>query len=220
MNIKIIACSLKGYELGQKIAEKYGCTVESGSKITSEKLNIPFVNHYEWTNKNFENSDALIFIGAVGIAVRSVGKLLKSKLTDPAVICIDDCGKFTIPILSGHVGGANKLALEISDYINSIPVVTTATDINNVFAIDSWAVSQGLKIRRAYKIKEVSGKLLHGENIVIKTEVSIVGNPPKGVKVIDLTENCDFDVIITSNADEKSDSLMLLWDKKNDKISF
>ena len=220
MDIKIIACSLKGYKLGERIAEKYNTTVESGSKITSEKLGVAFCNHYEWTKENFKSSDALIFIGAVGIAVRSVGKLLQSKLTDPAVICIDDCGKFTIPILSGHVGGANKLALEISELINSVPVITTATDINNVFAIDSWAVSQGLKIKRAYKIKEVSGKLLHGENIVIKTEVPIIGQAPKGVKVIDITENLDFDVIITSNADEKSDSLMLLWDKSEGKIEF
>ncbi len=220
MKIKIIACSLKGYELGQKIAEKYSCTVDSGSKKASEKLNISFVNHYEWAKENFDKCDAMIFIGAVGIAVRSVGKLLKSKLTDPAVICIDDCGKFTIPILSGHVGGANKLALEISEFINSTPVVTTATDINNVFAIDSWAVEQGLQIIRPYKIKEVSAKILHGENIVIKTEVPIIGQVPNGVKVVSFTENCDFDVIITSNADEKSESLLLLWDKTTDKISF
>ena len=61
----------------------------------------------EWTSTQFAQADALIFVGAVGIAVRAIAPHCKSKATDPAVVVLDECGRFAVPLLSGHLGGAN-----------------------------------------------------------------------------------------------------------------
>ena len=88
----------------------------------------PFSSVYELAARLFDNTDALVFIGACGIAVRAIAPLVKSKLTDPAVVVCDETGHFSISLLSGHAGGANKLAGQIAALISATPVITTASD--------------------------------------------------------------------------------------------
>ena len=107
----------------------------------------------EWTAENFQKSDALIFIGAVGIAVRAIAPHCKSKATDPAVIVLDERGRFSIPILSGHLGGANDLAKKLASICGAVPVITTATDIEGVFAVDEWAKAQNCHVLEPGRIK-------------------------------------------------------------------
>lgn len=121
----------------------------------------------EWTKDAFECSEAIIFVGAVGIAVRAISPFVSSKLSDPAVIVIDELGNFVIPLLSGHVGGANKLARTIGDRIGAAPIITTATDINGVFAIDEYACQHDLEIINKDGIKKVSQKVLEQKSITI-----------------------------------------------------
>ena len=83
----------------------------------------------DWTLKHFEQADALIYVGAVGIAVRAIAPYLKDKMTDPAVLAVDEQGHFVISLLSGHVGGANRLTERIADMIGAQSVVTTASDV-------------------------------------------------------------------------------------------
>ena len=154
-----------------------------------------------WSEEHFSQSDALVFIGAIGIAIRAIAPYIKTKTKDPAVVVVDELGQFSIPILSGHIGGANELALQISNILNAIPVITTATDINNVFAIDTWAKSQGLQILNPECIKLVSSKLLKGESIHIKSEYPIQGNRPKNVYLNDLEDSNDNDNKINNNYD-------------------
>lgn len=118
-----------------------------------------------WTAEAFFRSDALLFIGAAGIAVRAVAGHLRSKATDPAVLVMDEWGRHVIPILSGHIGGANELALEIARKTGAEPVITTATDLSAIPAIDVWAVKHDCAIENPRAIKAVSAAALAGRDV-------------------------------------------------------
>ncbi len=113
----------------------------------------------------FKQSDSIVFIGAAGIAVRLIAPYIKTKDKDPGVIVIDENGDYVIPILSGHLGGANQTALRIAREIGGQAIITTATDINQVFAVDVWAKEQNLFIHNIDHIKYISAALLQGEKI-------------------------------------------------------
>ena len=78
----------------------------------------------QWTAAEFVRSDALVFVGAIGIAVRAIAPHCQSKASDPAVVVLDECGRFAVPILSGHLGGANDLARQLSALCGAVPVST------------------------------------------------------------------------------------------------
>ena len=90
----------------------------------------------DWTAEHFHREDGLIFVGACGIAVRSIAPQVASKKSDPAVLVVDECGQFVISLLSGHLGGANELSLKAAQILGAQPVVTTATDLHKRFAVD------------------------------------------------------------------------------------
>lgn len=125
----------------------------------------------QWAEREFHSSDAIIFIGAAGIAVRAVAPFVKDKKTDPAVLVIDEKGQYVIPLLSGHVGGANELALEIACAVEQnggrtmLPVITTASDINHTFAPDIYGKQHGLLLESRAEAKEVAAAALEGEEI-------------------------------------------------------
>ena len=124
----------------------------------------------EWTRRAFQEKSALVFVGAMGIAVRTISPLVKNKLEDSPVLVVDEMGMHVIPVLSGHVGGANELAGRIAVTIGAEPVITTATDLNNRFAIDVFACKNHLMIINKEGIARVSGKILAGERILLTVE--------------------------------------------------
>ena len=144
---------------------------------------------YEWTKEHFNNEQALIFVGACGIAVRAIAPFIRSKAEDPAVIVIDEKGTNIIPILSGHIGNANLLSIYLSEKMNANAVITTATDINGITAIDSWAVENGMVIKNKAAIKAVSAKALEGETIRIKSDIAIRDVLPEGTVLCDESED-------------------------------
>lgn len=144
MNISIISFSARGYELSENLARTLSNTNGKDEyNVTWERCR-PGKLH-NWTGENFSR-DALIFIGSCGIAVRAIAPLVKSKVSDPAVIVMDERGKYCISLLSGHIGGANRLVRILAELTGAEPVITTATDLNNLFSVDEWASSQGMKI--------------------------------------------------------------------------
>ena len=170
--IALIAFSGRGLRLAERIAANIGGTVSRAGEDVSLSA---------WTELAFREKRALIFVGAVGIAVRAVAPYLGSKAEDPAVIAVDELGKAVIPLLSGHLGGANELARRIAESIDAQAVITTATDLNGVFAVDLWAGKQGMKVLQPGRIRQVSGALLRGEKICIECRWDIHGEPPEQV---------------------------------------
>lgn len=165
MEIYSIAFTEKGRQLQAKIEAVI-------KNDLNEKVATHFKNAGEFTKKAFENAEAIIYIGAIGIAVRSIAPYIKTKTQDPAVIVVDELGKFVIPILSGHIGGANDLAKLIAQALNSVPVITTATDINDKLAIDSWAVKHNFHILNPEAIKYIASDILEDKPVVLNSELS------------------------------------------------
>ncbi|WP_026522456.1 cobalt-precorrin 5A hydrolase [Butyrivibrio sp. VCB2001] len=114
----------------------------------------------DWTKENFKKGNVLVFIGACGIAVRAIAQYITDKAEDPAVIVIDEEGRFVIPILSGHLGGGVAAAKELSDIIGATAVITTASDVRGEFAVDVFAKNNGLVINDMKKAKSFSAYLL------------------------------------------------------------
>ena len=127
----------------------------------------------------FQWADAMIFVGSCGIAVREIAPHVKSKLTDPAVIAIDELAGFCIPLLSGHIGGGNELARQLADFLGATPVITTATDINRKFSVDAWAARQGLYIASLRAAKQISARILENP-VPISSDFPIVTQLPGG----------------------------------------
>lgn len=127
----------------------------------------------EFVGNCFDRHLPILFVGACGIAVRAIAPFVEDKTKDSPVLVMDELGKHVIPILSGHLGGANELAYAIADKIKAEPVITTATDIEKRFAVDVFAKKNGFKIRNKNGIKEVSSKILKEETITVSIEPGI-----------------------------------------------
>lgn len=124
----------------------------------------------QWAARAFDEGAPLIFVGAMGIAVRAIARVVFSKKTDSPVLVVDEQGKFVIPLLSGHLGGANELAFELAKALGAQPVITTATDVNGLFAVDVFARKNNLSIVDTSGIAKVSAKLLRGEEVYMTVE--------------------------------------------------
>ena len=133
---------MTGLETGERLQRLWKKRVRvSPLQKKSRYLPDPIsVSTSQWAGEQFRTGkEGVIFVGACGIAVRSIAPYIAGKKTDPAVLVIDECGKFVIALLSGHLGGANELALRCAGYLKAVPVVTTATDLHSRFAVDVFA---------------------------------------------------------------------------------
>lgn len=183
MKIAVICFSLTGQETGDRLVqglESKGYTVSFSKKSRYLKDSIK-ESLQAWTQEQFIWADGIIFIGACGIAVRSIAPYIKSKKTDPAVIVADECGKYVISLLAGHLGGANELSQKAAEILGAIPVVTTATDIHGMFAVDVFAKRNGCNIFNMEAAKEVSAALLAGETIGFYSDFPYEEELPKGL---------------------------------------
>lgn len=135
-----------------------------GSLVDSEEKS----EHCAGTERPCE---AIIFVGATGIAVRAIAPFITGKAVDPAVLVIDEAGRYVISLLSGHLGGANALARTAASLIEAEPIITTATDAESAFAVDTFAKENGFLLTDLRKAKEVSAKVLRGEKLRIYSDI-------------------------------------------------
>lgn len=162
--VLLITCSVRGYATMQKLAKKLEniSGAEIIAKVKCEAL--PEVSMKETVkacvDEYFEQVDAIVFVTASGIAVRSVAEHLTHKSKDPAIVCMDECGKHVISLVSGHAGGANALTQMLADVMWATPVITTATDVEGRFSIDEYAREHNLVVTDWAKAKAISAEVL------------------------------------------------------------
>jgi cobalt-precorrin 5A hydrolase len=133
----------------------------------------------------------LIFIMATGIVTRQVAGFLESKAKDPAVLVLDDNGHFVIPLLSGHLGGANAWSRYIADLLQATPIITTATDGANLIAPDEYARRLNWKVGPLSNLPGINRLLLERGYLTVWTEYTLEEKHPlkSDINYIFLSEN-------------------------------
>ena len=187
MNISIISFTGRGHALSARIA---ACMPEDCvTQYAKAEGFAAYDSVRAFAARAMAEDSAVIFVGAAGIAVRAVAPFVRGKDVDPAVLVVDENGRFVIPVLSGHIGGANQLAEQLAEQLHAIPVITTATDGRGRFAADSWAVQHGCVVADIRCIKYISGALLRGDSVGLRSEFPISGALPEGITAEGQPEN-------------------------------
>ncbi len=146
----IIYVSPKGKEIADVLSKELGeCTVASHKGLHDNAL---------------ADCKSIVFVGALGICVRTVLPCIHNKYEDPAVVCVDSCGKYSISVLSGHIGGGNELCRRVARILGAAPVITTQSDNTDMWALDTlasrfgWATEAGKGKMNAAIFKFVNGE--------------------------------------------------------------
>ena len=144
----------------------------------------------------------LVFVMATGIVVRSVAPFIKDKKTDPAVVVLDEKGKYAISLLSGHIGGANDVAREIADYLDGEAVITTASDANNMPSIDLWARDNDLTLEDWEIVPHIATRFLNNGALKIYVQGTEDGSQASAINLPDgflqVSEPASADLLITN----------------------
>lgn len=177
MELAVVSFTPGGKEQAERIKE---LLVQSGEehvwKVTHAHKPRPL---QEWCRESFGKSDALLFIGAMGIAVRTIAPFLQDKTKDPAVLVMDERAEHVISVLSGHIGGANELACFLAERLGAEPVITTASDVNHKIAIDVFAKKNHLVISDMRRAKEAAAAIVEGRPVSFRCEGNIKGQIPQ-----------------------------------------
>lgn len=183
--LTVISFTDRGEILGKSLADGLA---RKGEKAVSQRY--PSKGGAEYIRDAFYASDGLIFIGACGIAVRMIAPYINDKLSDPAVVVIDERAFHAVSLLSGHFGGANRLACLCAQITGAELVITTATDINGLFAVDRFACQNDLAITGTdprKRMKHISAAILSGNRIPVYMDNLIEHDDIPG----ELFEVCD-----------------------------
>ena len=166
--IVMMACTRRGFETMRRAAEVLADLLPESEILQTGRC--ADVAGYEdgpklseVTAKWFGEADALIFFASTGIAVRCIAPFARDQFRDPAILVSDEKGRFIISLMSGHVGGGNRLSLVLAEAIGAQPVITTATDGRGLFAVDVFAAENGLQISDRTAAKMISARILAGE---------------------------------------------------------
>lgn len=189
-----------------------------GEKLEKINLDKYIIHHYEnkeidggiklLLHKAWREYDGLIFISSTGIAVRMINPFIEDKTKDPAIVVLDDMGKFSISLLSGHIGGANLLAKDIGEILGSIPVITTATDNRGIESVDIFAKSNNYYMEDMKTVTTITSLMVNEKTIGLYTEDDKVINYNNIIRVRDL-----------NNIDDKIEGLIIVSSKKINNIN-
>lgn len=166
--VSVLAITRNGVKIGRDLAAAFpGWEVHAPSKFKDGGGQVSW--YEEPTGEKiaslFAGSGALVCIFSLGAVIRLVAPHMRDKKTDPAVVVIDDAKNFAISALSGHLGGANRLAEDIAKRIGATPVITTAADVNNTIAVDLLGRELGWRIQDDSTITKASAHMVNGDPI-------------------------------------------------------
>jgi cobalt-precorrin 5A hydrolase len=166
---------------GAALASKIAAGIPKAEVYVARKIAAPgrvrrFDSLAQAVAECFQRYTGHVFVMATGIVVRTVAPLMVHKTQDPAVVVTDDRGRFAISLLSGHLGGANRLAEQVAAAIGAQPVITTATDVNAVPAIDLLAQEAGMAIENPQAIKTVNMALLTSAAVEVHDPFRLISN--------------------------------------------
>ncbi|MCB2292970.1 cobalt-precorrin 5A hydrolase [Clostridium algoriphilum] len=170
MKYAVITFTKQGDEIAQSLASSINFDLYS-------KKNRRDFNFETVSKMVMENYKGIIFISSTGIAVRAIAPYIKSKDIDPAVVVIDNSCNYVISLLSGHLGGANELTLEVSRILKAQPIITTATDNLGITAPDMVAKDNELIIEDLKKSKEIATLLIEGKKVGFFDDKGIIQTP-------------------------------------------
>ena len=183
------------------ISKRYGYVTDGCQSLRIQTM--PDIK--DFIAEAFRKRLPILFIGATGIAVRLIAEHVKDKFIDSPVLVMDVKRKFVIPLLSGHVGGANELAVLIAERTDAVPVITTGTDVEGRFAIDVFAKRNGFSILNRDVVKHVAGDILGGHRLCIwvHPDVEFVKPPVTLEYVVETGDTVpDYaDVVVLPDAD-------------------
>ena len=192
--VAILAITKNGIEIGSKLKENYpSWNIFAPIKFQDNSREITWYSESttDKISELFKTNNGLICLFSLGAVIRLISPHLVDKKTDPAVIVIDDKTNFVISALSGHIGGANELTIEIAKKLNSIPVITTAADVNKTIAVDLVGKNLGWKIDDDATITKVSAYMVNEEKIGVfqdAGEKNWYNELPKNVKIFESFE--------------------------------
>jgi len=184
MRYGITALTRGGLDLGDRIhaalPDSTVYTMAKWGRRDCETISGPFD---AFVGGIFKKHQVLIFITAAGIAVRGMAKHIEDKTTDPAVLVLDEKGRFVISLLSGHLGGANEEALLVAEKIGAVPVITTSSDVQGLPSVDMMAKRYGLRVSSMDKAKEITSLMVNGSPVAMVNDTGAeIENPfPAGI---------------------------------------
>lgn len=199
MKLAIIAVTEKGVEKALFIKNKCECDVFTIKKFKKDNTTLIENKLQDFYGSIFLKYDTFLFIMAVGIAVRTIAPFIKSKDTDPAILSMDEEANFIIPILSGHLGGANEKAIFLSKILRAFPVITTASDVSGKIAVDTIAMKINGKIKSLEDAKKVTSLIVAGKKVNIKIPDNMERENPSGIILVSNKNNIEISQIIPQN---------------------
>ncbi|MDR7855772.1 cobalt-precorrin 5A hydrolase [Tissierella sp.] len=211
MKIACLSFTEKGKILGDKLKS---LDIESKFHVIHHLYNKDIHGGIKgFLSSSWDEYDGFVFISSTGIAVRMINPYIKDKSIDPAIVVIDDCGRFSISLLSGHLGGANELSKWIGEMINAIPVITTASDNRNIESLDMFAQKNKYYIEDMEAIKNITAMMVNGKSIAFYSEEDKIIDYPnlqvlslKDVILNEITSGVEGMIIISSANLENQDN--------------
>lgn len=169
----IIASTDKGVELGLRIQKEFQKSVLVSTRTHDKITHIVSIS--EFLENNYSKFDTIVFIGALGICVRSIALYLKDKIKDPAIINMDDSGIFVQSVLSGHIGGANEMTKKLATAIGAQAVITTSSDLQNIWSLDTLAQQYNWKTKASADMNTIIALFVNNKPTAVLLDIKDKG---------------------------------------------